>query len=180
MSQDSSREPSPGLRAYVAQIFNKHGPYISKLAWKVLYNKSDVVDVLQEAIVRILEGKAEPPTDIKTRWLAKLVINICQEHNRRAKRSPSSISEKSDAEIDRSATPFYAAAIHDDNAKLHHLIEQLPAHLRLVIELSYFNNTATDEIARILEIEPKAVIARLFRARLKLKALIDISQKVRR
>lgn len=57
--------------------------------------------------------------------------------------------------------------------QLHRIMEQLPEVLKITLDLKYFYDYSNKEISKILNIPVKTVEMRLYRAKIRLKELLE-------
>ena len=81
---------------------------------------------------------------------------------------------------DTRPTPEQAVAEYDEQALLHHLIDQLPEELRQPLLLSAIQELNSREIAQAIGIPEGTVRTRLMRARQQLRNLYSTSNRTTR
>lgn len=138
---------------------NEHKLYRAALA--ILGSPQDAEDAVQDAFLRYLE-KAPAKLERPGAWLMRVLVNGCKSRLRLKWRQVTALPEELAAQ----------AGQESERAELEELW-QLPARDRAVIHLFYYQGYATDEIARLLGMQPGAVRSRLSRARQRLKALLS-------
>jgi RNA polymerase sigma-70 factor (ECF subfamily) len=70
-------------------------------------------------------------------------------------------------------TPRTRIALQRDQEAVRVALQKIPVHYQLIIELSYWYEMPTAELAEVLEIDPTTVRTRLFRARKLLLAALE-------
>ena len=158
------------------------GPVVN-VAVRLLDNRADAEEIAQETFLRLYQHppQLDPSAKLFT-WLYRVAVNLCLDRLRRRRRAPVMTSldllaeseEGSSLPADRIADP---SAVHPREkvagAELaeaaHKAVASLPASLRAPLVLSALEELPHAEIARILEISPKAVEHRISRARSLLK-----------
>ncbi len=150
-------------------------PFLRK-ARSVLREAEDAEDAVQETFVRIYKYGArfrkESGVEFKS-WAYKILMHTSFTRYQRRKRHTAH------------TTP-YEAPQHDsllgDDGRTHEgiedakrvvaeVLEQMPAHLREVLELYYLREQSYDEICKTLAVTPTTLKMRLFRARQLFKRL---------
>jgi RNA polymerase sigma-70 factor (ECF subfamily) len=135
-------------------------------------NEATALDLAQETFVRIYESRARYDTRGKfAAWLYTIARNLaCNEH-RRQKRHPALSLDVSTEETgrthlpDTSLTPDSSAVQTEQAIAVRVAVAELPEDQRTAILLSEFDDCSHADIATVLGCTPKAVEARLYRAR---------------
>ena len=105
-------------------------------------------------------------------WFRRIVVNVCRDHLRRRKRRPSD-------ELDESlnaAVPPPALDVHD-RLQLEQSMARLDVDDRLVLALRYYRDLKVDDVAAALDVSPGTVKSRLSRARGRLRAELEASER---
>ena len=157
MSQKSNRPVD--WEALVTQNENR----LYRAALAILGDPHEAEDAVQDAFVRYLE-KAPQALENPSAWLTRVLVNGCKSRLRLAWRRVGPLSD---------ALP---APGPEEREELEELFS-LPPEDRAVIHLHYYEGYSTDEIAGLLSCRPGTVRSRLFRARERLKKLLEESQK---
>ena len=157
MSQQSNRPVD--WEVFVTENENR----LYRAALAILGHPQEAEDAVQDAFVRYLE-KAPKDLERPSAWLMRVLVNGCKSRLRlswwRVGPLPETLS-----------TPG-----PEEREELEELFS-LPPEDRAVIHLHYYEGYSTDEIARMLSCQPGTVRSRLFRARTRLKKLLEESQK---
>jgi RNA polymerase sigma-70 factor (ECF subfamily) len=168
------QEIQQGSHEAFATIVNRHTNRFYRIAYRLVFNKGDAEDVVQEAFLRIWERPQlwNPSRQAKfTTWFYKVVINLCLDLNKRKK--PLHLPE--DMEIlDRNPGQDALLDIHQEQALLDGFIKQLPARQQLALNLTFYEGLSNQEAADIIGIKVKALQSLIMRAKGTLK------EKVRR
>ena len=131
------------------------------MAYQALKNRADAEDVMQTALLRLLERDTAFESEAHMRnWLIRVAIND------RPQPRPPACRRHIPPPTDASAAPAF------DNPAPRPLIDavmHLPRNDRMVIYLFYYEEMTTEEIACILSVKPTTIRSRLMRARQKLK-----------
>ena len=157
MSQKSNRPVD--WEAMVTQNENR----LYRAALAILGDPHEAEDAVQDAFVRYLE---KAPDDLKNppAWLMRVLVNGCKSRLRLAWRRVGPLPDT------------LPAPGPEEREELEELFS-LPPEDRAVIHLHYYEGWSTEEIAGLLACRPGTVRSRLFRARERLKKLLEESQK---
>ncbi len=158
------------------EIMARYRGGIFGFAFRQLYDESAAADVTQETFVRVYLNRAQfKPTGTFRSWLYRIASNLCVDHIRKSRRSPTSnieVSPKTETGRDildfveaPDAGPDEASALAADIAELKAEILLLPAALREPLVLFALEERSQQECAEILGISAKAVESKVARAR---------------
>jgi len=141
---------SSGLRAYV---------------YRVIGHAADVDDIVQEAFLRML--RAELPSDDEEQWrryVYRIASNLIVDRWRRGK------FEQTVASVPEPATtpPHY-----EDDATVAQIFAELKPRERALLWLAYVEGESHEEIAASLGVGRRGVRVLLFRARRRLRDLLQ-------
>lgn len=157
MSQKSNRPVD--WEALVTQNENR----LYRAALAILGDPHEAEDAVQDAFVRYLE-KAPRDLENPSAWLTRVLVNGCKSRLRLAWRRVGPLPET------------LPAPGPEEREELEELFS-LPPEDRAVIHLHYYEGYSTEEIAQMMSCRPGTVRSRLFRARERLKKLLEESQK---
>lgn len=134
-----------------------------RVAASYLHSEHDRLDAVSEAILKAWEkrGTLREERYFGT-WLTRILIRECVNIQRRQKRM-----------TPMEAIPDAADEPDEDIAALREALDSLPQRLRTMAVLHYMEGYEAGEVARIMGTTKGAVCAGLFRARGKLRALIE-------
>jgi RNA polymerase sigma-70 factor (ECF subfamily) len=163
------------------ELVKRYEKKIYNLAYRIMGNKEDASDVLQETFLQAFKklagfkGKAKFST-----WLYRIAVNICLMKKRKGKRMETvsldiPILTKKEDEIKRelrddwSESPLATLENKEVKKTLSEAIDLLPEEYRTVFLLRGLNGLSNEEVAEVLKISLPAVKSRLHRARLFLR-----------
>ncbi|HIX31990.1 MAG TPA: sigma-70 family RNA polymerase sigma factor [Firmicutes bacterium] len=132
-----------------------------RVAYHALKNRADAEDVMQTALLRLLECKTDFESDEHIRrWLIRVTVNEA----RKVLRTPwrkrvLPLEEARDA-------PVFDAP---EERELFSAVMALPRSYRMAVYLFYYENLSTEEIAAAMSAKPVTVRSWLMRARRKLR-----------
>jgi len=148
------------VRRYEGKLF--------ALAWRMLHNRADAEDAVQEAFVKAyrslkrFRGEARFST-----WLYRIAVNHILNMLRKASRL-----RRRDLDLERipsTLTPSYAARQKELEVAVARAIDQLPLRQRAIFHMRYEEERPHAEIAEILGISEGAVKASYHHAVTKLR-----------
>ena len=144
------------------RIVALYADVVFRVALSYAKTKEDAEDVLQNVFLKLLTKRVKFEDDEHIRkWLIRVAVNECNS-------LWSSFWRKNVEYIDRmeEGITFQNA----DYSDLYDAIKVLPAKLRIVLHLFYYEGCRTKEIADLLHIREATVRSRLTRARKLLKS----------
>lgn len=161
-----------GDRAAFDALFRRYETRLYRLAVIILRDRQDAEDALQDIFLRVYDrihdyrGESAFET-----WLTAIAVNYCRDHLRRRQvkrvvslswlRGRAGKLDVSDVVADR-----------QQRQSLWALVNQLDEKYRLPLILYYHEHLSCDEIGVILDIRTNTVYARLFHARMQLRAIL--------
>lgn len=156
-----------------AAMVDAHSLRILALAWRLVGDRDDAEDIVQEAFLRFHRsiGDFRGDSSIAT-WLHRTVTRLAIDHLRRRKlrerifffRRSSEEADPLDLVPDSTASPgerFFAGEIRQ---RLVRAMQRLSARQRVVFTLRHYEEMPLREIAAVLELEEGTVKAHLHRA----------------
>lgn len=159
----------------------EYHPLAYSLAYKVLSDREDAEEVVQDAFVKVHDalGRFRGESSLKT-WILRIVMRLSL--NRRRDRSRSAwrrlgLHRRGDEELDEVSTAMPGADVRNPEAEcisgemrrlVLELLDELPASLREVLILNSLEELSYDEIARVLQVPLGTVSSRIHSAREKL------------
>jgi len=167
-----------GDRGAFDRLVARHAPRLIGLAARMLGEKSDAEDAVQDALASAwlalhrfdLDKPAGP-------WLATITINKCRDAMRRrrlARLLSFAADQRADDIIDLSPDQEQQLAERQLLARVRREIARLPPKLKEPFVLVVFDDRSQEEAARILGISRKSVETRIYRARNFLREKFEI------
>lgn len=152
------------MRLETEYVIHKYQQNLYLAAFSVLQNQADAQDALQMTFIKYhhQSGEFENEEHIR-RWLFKTVFNQAKDLRR-------SFWRRNRTSLDEVAQD--AAFEKPEDQELFMAVGQLPEKERMVLQLYYFENYSTKEMAQLLGQSEAAIRKRLSRARAKLKSLL--------
>jgi RNA polymerase sigma-70 factor (ECF subfamily) len=164
-----------GDRTAFMGFYDRFSPLLFSVAARVLGDRKEAEDVLQEVMLVIWNksGEYDPQLGTLSSWAVALVRNKALDRLRARTRRLRLIEEVAmmAEESETSATPSANEVIHgrERAEMLRAAMKQLPAEQRLAIELAFFTGLSQSEIAARLRQPLGTVKARIRRGMLRLR-----------
>ena len=130
-----------------------------RAALSILGDPHEAEDAVQDAFLKYLE-KAPESLDNPGAWLMRVLVNGCKSRLRLSWRKVLPLPE---------TLPVPGP---EEREELEELFS-LPPEDRAVLHLYYYEGWSTEEIARMLRLQPGSIRSRLTRARQKLRRLLE-------
>jgi RNA polymerase sigma-70 factor, ECF subfamily len=164
-----------GHDAALNDLMERHATPVFHFLYRMLNNEDDANDLAQETFARVFQSRAKFRTNEKfSTWLFTIAANLARNKIRWRTRHPN-ISLDAESDVTNqplSSTlpaagsfPSEQAQVTERAAAVRDEVRQLPEDLRQAIVLCEWEECRVAEAATILETTPKAVEARLYRAR---------------
>ena len=173
-----------GDHAAFRQLFDRYHKRAYSVAYGVLKNRHDAMDVVQEGFVKVHKHLAsfQGSSSFYT-WLYRIVMNLAIDQLRRRKTSrpveyDDAIARDGDGTNDAilprmaDANPRKAAIRRELIEKIDAALAELPEYHRQVILLREIEGLSYEEMAEVLEVPKGTIMSRLFHARKKMQAAL--------
>ena len=175
-----------GERGAFRDLYERHHKRAFAVAYGVLKNKQDALDVVQESFVKVhrhLDG-FQGSSSFYT-WLYRIVMNLAIDQLRRRKTArPAVYDDTIDQESDRideavlprmaDSNPRKAVIRRELMERVEEALATLPEYHRQVIVLREIEGLSYEEMAEALDVPKGTIMSRLFHARRKMQvALAD-------
>ncbi len=142
-------------------IVNAYGDMLFRVAYQYTRNRSEAEDVTQDVFVAMLKKMPFKSEEHLKAWLIRVAINKSINYLKSSRKKVLSLDENIDVE-----------AKHSETDEIEEL-QELPEFDRSVIYLYYYEGYSIKEIAKITGKSANSINIRLFRAREKLKTLLE-------
>jgi len=149
-------------------LVEKYRQRVYRLAYNVLRNSEDAMDVAQEAFIKAYQAlPAFRGQSAFYTWLFRIAMNLAHD-----KFGTERVTEEEWERTmpDPGEEPDAAAARAEDRARITRALEALPEHHRAIIMLSDLEGLSYREIADVLNIPMGTVMSRLHNARKRLRS----------
>jgi RNA polymerase sigma-70 factor, ECF subfamily len=169
-----------GDAASFEPLIQRYQPRVFATARRYARRESEVEDIVQEVFIKAYQKlpsyRAEAPFE---HWLMRLAVRTCYDflrsHQRNREINASDFSEDEQSWLERVAVAPHEVD-EDANAArdlIRKVLDQLPADARLVIQLLEIEDRSVKEIAELTGWSETLVKVRAFRARAKMKKLLE-------
>ena len=169
------------------ELVRKYQQTVLNLAYHYLGYQNDIEDVAQKIFTKIYFSL--PKFDIRRPffpWLYRIAINQCYDELRRIRRLKirtfSELSSEETNNIENLISQQEIAPVADEDrremqALLNRMLDQLPAQQRLAVVLRDIEAIPYSKMAEILKCTEQAARLKVFRARARLKTLVEKALK---
>ena len=165
------------------ELVRKYQQTVLNLAFHYIGNRNEVEDAAQKIFMKVYFSL--PRFDNRRPffpWLYRIAINQCYDELRKSRRQMthtfSELSLEDAASIERLISHGEAPAHTDENRQelytlLRKMLDQLPAQQRLAIVLRDLEMIPYAQMALVLKCSEQAARLKVFRARVRLKTLLE-------
>ena len=178
--QNLIRRAQKGDRDAFTALAEEHQRYVYNLAYRVLKDENEALDLTQETFVRAWTALPNFRAQSQFRtWLYRITTNLCYNRLPNLRRSLNDLGDDVMENIPEASlvfdNPSHGFESTETRKYLHQAIESLDEHYRLLITLRYQNELSYEEIASTLNLPLGTVKTGLFRAKERLrKALVHL------
>lgn len=164
------------------QTYKDNYLYMYHVAFKILKHQMDAENAVHEAFLSIAENYKKY-SKLSCREMTGLCVTIVKHKSIDILRKAKHLS---DEEVENLVLyneineyePEAAVVQKEQKDKIVWMMRQLPETLRIVLDLKYFYNYSNREIAKMLKISNKTVEMRLYRAKIKMRELLEHEQEM--
>ncbi|WP_447640544.1 MULTISPECIES: RNA polymerase sigma factor [Chitinophagaceae] len=162
-----------GNQQAFAQLVERYQQYVFTLALRLAPNREDAEEIAQDSFVKAYRYLADFRQDSKfSTWLYTIVQRNAISFLRKKQVDTQSIEDKEFA-IQDSNNSLHILQAKSDKQMINKALALLKPEEASIISLFYLQEQSLDEIGQILGIETGTAKVRLFRARQKLKQIIE-------
>ena len=155
------RAVAAGDKEALRQLYTRHSAVLFALALKVLTDRAEAEDVLQEAFVQIWKtaGSFDDGRGKPLGWLIMLTRSraIDRLRSRKTRARASESMAKDTSQTAESATPADEAQASEAQRTVRDALKSLPSEQRVPIEMAYFGGLTQFEIAQQLS-QPRGTV----------------------
>jgi len=142
-----------------------------RLAVKLVWNRDDAEDIVQEAFTLALNRMEKVPADQLAPWMWRTVCNLCLNQRRRRRLEPLSPVLVDDREI----APDSAASQVEEMDRIRGAVAELPDQQRLALVLRTMEGLDYEQIAAVMSLSSSAVRTHVHLARQRLVERLRVS-----
>lgn len=146
LTPHASASPEPG--SIVDELYRRHARYLAGLVFRMLGDRADVDDVLQEVFCVALEKLGElTRVDELRSWLSTVAVRAAAKRLRRRKLLRT-LGFQDDPDYDNVASPNAPFEDRVELKRLYRELDRLSVRQRLAWTTRYLENEAIEEVAR--------------------------------
>ena len=169
------------------ELVRRHQQMVLNLAYHYLGYQNDIEDVTQKVFVKVYFSLAK--YDLRRPflpWLYRIAINQCYDELRRLRRLKvrtfSELTSEESSSVENLISRQDPGTDDPDRRKemaalLYRMLDQLPAQQRLALVLRDIEDVPYSRMAEMLECSEQAARLKVFRARSRLKSLVEKAMK---
>lgn len=166
-----------GEKQLFAQLIEPYQKSIYNLAYRMVGNREDALDLTQETFLRAFRGLHTYNVDRPfAPWLYRIGTNLCIDHGKKRKLKTVSfiLVDDNGEEMERSIAdagnePGVQVVLKEEERELCKALLELPEKYRIPLILRHIHNYTYEEIGEVMEIPPGTVKTWIFRGRNQLK-----------
>ncbi|MGI5861768.1 MAG: RNA polymerase sigma factor [Myxococcales bacterium] len=164
---------SGGDREAFAELVRRCQGRVYGLCYRLLGERDGASDAAQETFARAFAAlDSYDPGQRFDVWVLRIARNLCYDQLRRKGFQPELDDEATVAAVDLSPSVEERLEQAQATRNLESALEKLPPRDREILALYYVQRRTTRDIAEIVGSAPGTIMARLFRARAKLRELL--------
>jgi len=168
-----ARAAAKGDQSAFAQLMRRCQGSVFGLCYRLMGERDSAADAAQEAFARAYAAlDSFDPEQRFDLWVLRIARNHCYDQLRRRGPQPTPDDEATSLAVERSPTVHEKLEEAETLRHLESALSTLPASDREVLSLYYVQKKKTKEIAEVLGVAPGTIMARLFRAREKLRRVL--------
>jgi RNA polymerase sigma-70 factor (ECF subfamily) len=159
-----------GDREAFEELMRAYSGFVYSLAFRMLDRRADAEDVFQETFFRAWSHLYSFRSGGNfTHWIKRIATNLCIDRLKARKRQQTYEKDQVEQVGSWEGEEQYG----EEQEQVNQLLAQLPVNHRAAVVLFYLEDRSVEEVARTLRQKPATVKVWLFRARQKMKALVE-------
>lgn len=165
-----------GDKSAFSELVKRYERYVLNLVYRTLGYSEDAEDIAQETFIKAFTNIKKFKEESKfSTWLSRIAINLCMDKFRAKSSREENIEEGVWLTIPQNSyyDPEETVERLEIQEKIRKAVASLPTELRVVFVLREFEDLSYEEISKMLNIPIGTVESRLYRARMKLKTLLN-------
>ena len=166
------KQAKEGDQEAFEELMLAYSGFVYSLAFRMLGKRADAEDVFQETFLRAWSHLPSFRSGGNfTHWIKRIATNLCLDRLKVRKRQSAYENQPvEEVESSREEQPYAEQSRHEMVSRL---LAELPATHRAAVVLFYLEERSVEEVARTLKQKPGTVKVWLFRAREKMKAVLE-------
>lgn len=173
---EACRHPgSDRFEAAFEELFARYRERVYAIAFRVLGNAGDALDVVQESFALVFRKLSTfRGGSLFSTWLFRIVVNSSIDQRRKlASRDPSRVESSEDVDVaDHQPGPVDRAESKELSSQVQSAIDALSPKLRAILALRYLEDMSYEDLAATLGLSLGTVKSRLARAHLALEQVV--------
>ena len=175
---DLFRDYIAGDRNALRTLFQRYETRIFVYCRRILGNREDAEDALQETFLRISRQNSFDGDRVSA-WIYRIALNVCRtSFRRRTSRSARTLESMETEPGVQPPTPAQVYAERITEEEVSRALDELPDLQREAIVLKYLDHLTSPEVAEILEVPLTTVEGRLRQGREKLRRILARRRKI--
>ena len=159
-----------GDRGAFEELMRSYSGFVYSLAFRMLGRRADAEDVFQETFFRAWNHlRSFRSGGNFTFWIKRIATNLCIDQLKTRKRQHAYENDQ----VEKVGSWEGEQQYGDEQEQVNQLLAQLPVNHRAAVVLFYLEDQSVEEVARTLKQKPATVKVWLFRARQKMKAVLE-------
>lgn len=151
----------------IDEVISLYSDMVYRLSYAHTGTREDADDIFQEVFIRLIKyNKTFESEEHRKAWLIRVTINCCNSLWKSTWRKRVTCYE------DMSEETAFSMNIPEET-ELFHALKQLPTKYRVVIHLFYYEEMSIKGIAQLLKQNEATIRSKLFRARQKIKKILE-------
>jgi RNA polymerase sigma-70 factor (ECF subfamily) len=151
-------------------LVNRNKDLAFTIAFRLLNNREDAEEVVQDAFVKAYRGLSGFRHDSRfSTWLFRIVYNTAISKKRLQKHTLQTMNDMAPYAESSLSTEQEEGRDEEAGPRLERAMQKLPEEERVLITLYYIHESSVEEIHRITGLTKVNIKVRLFRARKKLR-----------
>jgi len=159
-----------GDRGAFEELMRSYSGFVYSLAFRMLGRRADAEDVFQETFFKAWTHlRSFRSGGNFTYWIKRIATNLCIDQLKTRKRQHAYENDR----VEEVGSWEGEQQHEDEQEQVNQLLAQLPVNHRAAVVLFYLEDQSVEEVALTLKQKPATVKVWLFRARQKMKAVLE-------
>ena len=164
------KQAKEGDRGAFEELMHAYSGFVYSLAFRMLGSRADAEDVFQETFFRVWSHlRSFRSGGNFTHWIKRIATNLCIDRLKARKRQHAYENDQ----VEQVGSWEGEEPYGEEQEQVNQLLAQLPVNHRAAVVLFYLEDQSVEEVARTLKQKPATVKVWLFRARQKMKAVLE-------